>query len=284
MIEKIKELREISGAGIMDVKKALEVTDGDIDKAIVWLRENGIVKAAKKTKRIAAEGSVFIATSDDGAALIELNSETDYVASNEQFVKAGNEITKAVLKAGVTNVKEVLKLEIDGETIGSYITNLTAIIGEKITLRRVSIYKGTIGSYQHANSRIGVLIQAENMDQAVLRDIAMQIAAMNPKFLSMDDISEGIIKYETDLAKKELAQAIEGKPEKVVEGMINGKVTKGLSESVLLEQSFVKDSSKKVKDLQGSGKILDFTRFEVGEGIEKKEENFAEEVAKQMGQ
>lgn len=284
MIEKIKELRNISGAGMMDVKKALEASDGDIDKALVWLRENGIAKAAKKADRIAAEGSSFIADSAEGSSLIELNSETDYVASNEQFKKAGKLISEAVLKANVSSLEDALKLEIDGETIEGYVTNLTATIGEKITLRRVVVMTGTVGSYQHANSRIGVLVKAENMEKEILKDIAMQIAAMNPKYLSMDDISEEIIKYETDLAKTELAQAIEGKPDNIAQGMIKGKVTKGLSESVLLEQAFVKDNSKKIKDLQGSGKLIDFIRFEVGEGIEKKEENFAEEVAKQMAQ
>lgn len=282
MIKKIKELREISGAGMMDVKKALEATNGDIEKALKWLRENGISKAAKKADRIAAEGSIFISSSSNGKSIIELNSETDYVSSNELFLKFGQEVADFALDKNISDVEDLLKLEINGESIESHIINLTATIGEKISLRRISILDGLVGSYKHSNNKIGVLVKAECIDEEILKDISMQITAMDPKFLSKDEIPQDVIDYETNLAKKDLEKAIEGKPEKIVEGMIKGKVNKILSESVLLEQPFVKDSSKKVKDLQGSGKIISFIRYEVGEGIEKNTENFAEEVAKQI--
>ncbi len=285
-IENIKKLREMTGAGMMDVKKALDASNGDIDAAVEWLRANGIAKAAKKADRIAAEGSVFLVKNESKAVLVEINSETDFVASNEMFIKASENIANAILNSDIKTdeLEAALALTVDGETIESTLTNLTATIGEKITLRRFAVTEGPSGIYKHSNGRIGVIVAGNGIEEEVFRDVAMHVAAMNPEYLSKDDISAETVEKETALAKELLADAIAGKPENIQENMIKGKVDKTLAESVLMEQTFVKDPSKKVKDLQGSGSFTTFIRYEVGEGIEKKVENFAEEVAKQMQQ
>lgn len=284
-IEKIKQLREMTGAGMMDVKKALDATEGDINLAVEWLRKNGIAKAAKKSGRIAAEGSIFIASNDKRVVMVEINSETDFVAANEKFVDGSNKIANVILNSTINsnNNDEVLKLTIESETVESYIANMAATIGEKISFRRFVAYdlddKINAGAYKHANGRIGAIVIGDG-DSDILRDIAMHVAAMNPTFLSKDEISKELIEKEFEVAKEELKDALKGKPEKIQENIINGKVNKTLSENILIEQTFVKDPSKKVKDLVASFKS--FSRFEVGEGIEKKEENFAEEVARQV--
>ncbi len=281
-VELIKELRERTGAGMMDCKKALEASNNDMDAAIEWLRTNGIAKAAKKSDRIAAEGSVFLVKNDAKAVMVEINTETDFVASNEMFIKESTIISEAILNSNAKTNEEALALLIGSETVESTLTNLTATIGEKISFRRFVVVEGSTATYKHANSRIGVIVAGENIDESTLKDVSMHIAAMNPEYLSKDEISADIVAKETELAKEELADTLKGKPENIQENIIKGKVDKTLSENVLLEQTFVKDNSKKVKDLAGSGKFTSFVRYEVGEGIEKKEENFAEEVAKQM--
>lgn len=283
-IEKIKELRERTGAGMMDVKKALDASNGDMDAAIEWLRTNGIAKAAKKSGRIAAEGSVFLIKNDTKAVMVEVNSETDFVATNDKFIEGSNKIANAILASSVASgdIDAAMSLDVDGETIESLLTNMTATIGEKISFRRFVSFESVSGIYKHANNRIGVIVTGEGIDAEVLRDVAMHAAAMAPEFLSKDEISEEVVVRETQLAKEGLADTLTGKPENIQENIIKGKVDKVLSEGVLLEQAFVKDPSKKVKDLAGSGKFTSFIRYEVGEGIEKKEENFAEEVAKQI--
>lgn len=281
-IEKIKELRERTGAGFSDVKKALEASNDDIDQAIEWLKVNGIAKAAKKSDRIAAEGSVFVSSNDNKAVLVEINSETDFVSKNEMFVSGSQKIADALLSSSATTNEEALVLEVEGETITSLLTNMTATIGEKISFRRFTIVEGTNGAYKHSNGRIGVIVSGNDIESETLRDVAMHVAAMNPEFLSVDEISEEIIAKETEIAKEQLSEAVAGKPEQVAENMIKGKVNKTLNEGVLLEQAFVKDPSKKVKDLAGNGSFVSFIRYEVGEGIEKIENNFAEEVAAQI--
>ncbi len=285
-IENIKKLREMTGAGMMDVKKALDASNGDIDAAVEWLRANGIAKAAKKADRIAAEGSVFVANNGDKAVLIEINTETDFVATNDMFVSGSEKVANAILNSDVASedLEAALALTVEGETIESLLTNLTATIGEKISLRRFAVLNGSTGIYKHSNGRVGVIVSGNGIDSESLRDVAMHAAAMNPEFLSKDEISAEVVEKETALAKELLADAIAGKPENIQENMIKGKVDKTLSENVLLEQTFVKDPSKKVKDLAGAGSFTSFVRYEVGEGIEKKVENFAEEVAKQMQQ
>lgn len=283
-IEKIKELRELTGAGMLDIKKALGETKGNVQEAIKWLRENGIAKAAKKAGRIAADGLIFIAHTNKKAVLIELNSETDFVASNEEFIKLGNNVANSILDSNIKTLEDSLKLKINNESIEMVITNLTGKIGEKINLRRIAILDKNPVIYLHSNKKIGVAVEAEEMDNLLIKDIAMHIAAMKPIYLSMDNISDDVLKEEKIIARKELAAKIVGKPENVVEAMIKGKVQKVLSDLVLLEQPFVKNNTKKIKDLQGNGKILNFVRFEVGEGIEKKQNNFVSEVVDQLKQ
>lgn len=287
-IEKIKQLREITGAGMMDVKKALDASNGDIDLSIEWLRVNGISKAAKKSGRIAAEGSIFVERNSKKVVMLEMNSETDFVSSNEKFVNDSTRIAKTILNSDVNSndLEKVFELDSDGTTIKSLLIDMTATIGEKISLRRFALYdlsENNAGAYKHSNGQIGaIVIGSKSINDDVLRDVAMHVTAMNPDFLSKDEISQEIIDNETKLAKEELADALKGKPENIQENIIKGKVNKVLSEGVLLEQSFVKDSTKKVKDLSSNGEFKSFIRFEVGEGIEKKEENFAEEVARQV--
>ncbi len=284
-IENIKKLREITGAGMLDVKKALDATNQNIDEAIKWLRENGISKAAKKSDRIAAEGIIKIAHNSKKLIIAEINSETDFVASNEKFILETNKIIDGILNSNIKSIDEIDNVVIDGNNVTNAMMNLTAIIGEKISLRRIEIIEldnKKVSSYVHSNSRIGTVIVSDSMDEEILKDIAMHAAAMGPQYLSINDVPKEKIDEETKLAKKDLAEVLKNKPENVQSGMINGKVNKTLSEIVLLEQQFVKDNSKKIKDLQKNGKILEYVRYEVGEGIEKKEENFAEEVAKQI--
>lgn len=286
-IEKIKQLREMTGAGMMDVKKALDASKGNIDAAVEWLRVNGIAKAAKKVGRIAAEGSIFIEQNSKKVVMIEINTETDFVSSNEKFINESKKIVKAILESNVKSgdVDSILKLDVKGSTIKSLLDNMTATIGEKISLRRFVSYDSVeknIGAYKHSNNQVGSIVVGDGMDKEILRDISMHVVAMNPNFLSKDEISKETIDKETKLAKEELADTLKGKPQNIQDNIIKGKVNKGLSDGVLLEQTFVKDPSKKIKDLQKNGKLKSFVRFEVGEGIEKKEENFAEEVKKQI--
>lgn len=283
-IEKIKELRKITGAGVLDVKKALIESNNDINKAIEWLRINGISKAAKKSDRIAADGSIFISSKENKVAMIEINSETDFVASNEIFNSISQQIANKILEFDLkdNDINTVLSLKINDVKIEDLLIDLTAKIGEKITLRRFCILNGIVSSYKHSNSKIGVIILGKNIEKSTLRDIAMHIAAMSPKFLSMNDISDEKKEKELILVKKELSEILKNKPEKIQKNIIEGKLSKVLAEDVLIEQSFIKDPNKKIKDILGEGELVGFERFEVGEGIEKKVENFAEEVKKQM--
>lgn len=287
-IEKIKKLREMTKAGLSDVKKALESTNYNIDKAVIWLRENGVLKASKKADRIAAEGVVKIKETKTRIAIIEVNSETDFVSSNQMFKKATDEILKAILSNKITTLEELKNLKIDNQSFDKYIASLIATIGEKIDVRRIKVFDLTDkeinhSSYVHSNNRIGSIVLGKDIEEKVLYDIAMHIAAMSPEYLSLDNISQERREEEYKIAKKELADSLNNKPEGVQNRIIEGKVRKALSEIVLLEQPFIKDSSRRIKDLEGRGKIVDFVRFEVGSGIEKKKENFEEEVAKQAG-
>ncbi len=235
-IENIKKLREMTGAGMMDVKKALDASNGDIDAAVEWLRANGIAKAAKKADRIAAEGSVFLANTDARAVIVEVNSETDFVASNDMFLQGSEKIANAIANSTILtdDIESALSLIVDGETIDSLLTNMTATIGEKITLRRFAVIDGTSGLYKHSNGRVGVIVSGKDIDKELLRDVAMHVAAMNPEYLSKNEISSEVITKETTLAKEQLADALVGKPENVQENIIKGKVDKTLSEGVFL--------------------------------------------------
>lgn len=284
--EDVKILRERTNAGMMDCKKALEASNGDMDKAIDWLRENGKAKAAKKEARIAAEGTTKIVQNDNTTVIIEMNSETDFVASNAEFKTAVDEIANAILSSDVQTMEEANELTIDGVSVHDYIVNLTAKIGEKLTFRRFArISKSTdecIGVYSHMGGRIGVVALLKGNNVEVAKDVAMHTAAMNPGYVTREDVPEDVKAHEESVIKAEVME--EGKPENIAEKMVAGRMNKFFKENCLVEQEFIKDSSMTVGDyVKNNGcEIVSITRFEVGEGIEKKEENFAQEVMSQI--
>lgn len=284
--EDVKILRERTNAGMMDCKKALEASNGDMDKAIDWLRENGKAKAAKKEARIAAEGTTKIVQNDNTTVIIEMNSETDFVASNAEFKTAVDEIANAILNSNVQTMEEANELTIDGVSVHDYIVNLTAKIGEKLTFRRFArISKSTdecIGVYSHMGGRIGVVALLKGNNVEVAKDVAMHTAAMNPGYVTREDVPEDVKAHEESVIKAEVMK--EGKPENIAEKMVAGRMNKFFKENCLVEQEFIKDSSMTVGDyVKNNGcEIVSITRFEVGEGIEKKEENFAQEVMSQI--
>ncbi|AIF43734.1 translation elongation factor Ts [Virgibacillus sp. SK37] len=285
----VKELREKTGAGMMDCKKALQETDGNLDKAVDYLREKGIAKAAKKADRIAAEGSTYIAVDGNSAVLLEVNCETDFVTKNEQFKQLLSELGSHIVKHQPETVEEALqqKLHGEGETVETYINSAVAKIGEKISLRRFTVINKTdndvFGEYLHMGGRIGVLtlLEGSNDDQ-VAKDVAMHVAAVNPRYVSRDAVSEEEVNHEREVLKTQALN--EGKPEKIVEKMVEGRLGKYFEEICLLEQSFVKDPDQKVKKYVADkgAAVKTFIRYEVGEGMEKREENFADEVMSQI--
>ncbi|WP_067838519.1 translation elongation factor Ts [Amphibacillus sediminis] len=285
----VKELREKTGAGMMDCKKALTETNGDMEKAIDYLREKGISKAAKKADRIAAEGSAYTLTDGNTAVLLEVNCETDFVTKNDQFKALLTELAKHLLSQKPASVEEALQqpLHGNGETVETFINNNIAKIGEKLSLRRFVIAEKTdadaFGAYIHMGGTIGVLTVVEGTtDEAFAKDIAMHIAAVNPRFVSRDAVDADTVEKEREVLKQQALN--EGKPEKIVEKMVEGRLGKFFEEICLLEQSFVKDPDQKVEKLVADkgATIQAFTRYQVGEGIEKREDNFAEEVRNQM--
>ncbi|QBQ07477.1 elongation factor Ts [Spiroplasma gladiatoris] len=282
--QQIKELRELTSAGMMDCKKALEATNGVIDEAIVWLRENGLVKAAKKSDRVAAEGVAFAKTNGKRGIVFEVNSETDFVSKNEKFMNLIKEMGEALITSEANSLEEALEVKISNGTIKEACLNATATIGEKIELRRfAAVNDGTTAVYNHANSRISVLLQFEgDISSEDAYDVCMHVAAMAPKYLSKDEVPQDfkdvemhIIKENTDLT---------GKDEKIAKGILEGKLNKKLAEVTLLEQSFVKDEKQSVGNFIKSKKatLKTMYRFEVGEGIEKVVTDFAAEVAAQL--
>ena len=282
----VKELRESTGAGMLDCKKALEATNGDIDAAVDWLREKGISKAAKKADRIAAEGVAAIVTEGNVAAIVEVNSETDFVAKNAEFTDMVNEIASVIIKNDANTVEEVLKLESSVGTINDLIVNKTAKIGEKLSLRRfVKITKednDNFGAYIHMGGKIAVLTVVENASEEVAKNISMHAAAMRPLYVRKSDVPAEVVEKEKEV-QKEIAMN-EGKPAEIAEKMVMGRIQKFFKEICLEEQAFVMDGDISVSTYakNNGGSIKDMIRYEVGEGMEKREENFAEEVAKQM--
>lgn len=280
----VKELRETTGAGMMDCKKALTATDGDKAKAIDWLREKGISKAEKKAGRIAAEGAVVAYISEDAkvGALVEVNCETDFAAGNEQFRELAEKIAKHVADTKPADLDALNNSEIDGKTVASLVTEATATIGEKISLRRFVCYEteGRIASYIHMGGKIGVLVALTGGDAALGKDIAMQIAAANPVAIDETGVPAEIVEHEKEVARKQAEE--EGKPAKIIDRIVDGRIKKYYKEVCLNEQIFVKDSDKTISDVLGDVKVTAFTRYQLGEGIEKKQENFAAEVAAQM--
>lgn len=283
----VKELREATGAGMLDCKKALEATNGSIDEAINWLREKGISKAAKKADRIAAEGLAATLIDGNKAVIVEVNSETDFVAKNDEFKDLVETILKAIIDNDVKTNDDVLKLNVNGETIEEIIVNKTAKIGEKLSFRRFEkLTKNdnqVFGSYLHMGGKIAVLVTLSNTSEEVAKDVAMHAAAMRPSAVRRDQLSKEEVEKEREILKE---QAInEGKPAEIAEKMVEGRLLKFYQESCLEEQSFVKDDSINVLTYvkNNGGTIDNMIRFEVGEGMAKREDNFAEEVAKQMG-
>lgn len=282
----VKELRERTGAGMMDCKKALEATGEDMDKAIDWLRENGIAKAAKKGDRVASEGLTKIYEEGNKAILLELNSETDFVAKNEQFLELLDKLAENILKSDVKTVEEASTITIDGETINDIIINATATIGEKISLRRFEVLTKNddeqFVTYSHMGGRIGVIVVVKGDNEETSRQVAMHIAASNPQYLDETQIDPEVLKHEEEILRKEALN--EGKPENIVDNMVKGRMQKFKKEICLLDQSFVIDPDLTVqKALEDNGLVItSFARYEVGEGIEKEEVDFAAEVAAQL--
>ncbi|HEK6700135.1 TPA: elongation factor Ts [Staphylococcus aureus] len=284
----VKELREKTGAGMMDCKKALTETDGDIDKAIDYLREKGIAKAAKKADRIAAEGLVHVETKCNDAVIVEINSETDFVARNEGFQELVKEIANQVLDTKAETVEALMETTLpNGKSVDERIKKAISTIGEKLSVRRFAIRTKTdndaFGAYLHMGGRIGVLTVVEgSTDEEAARDVAMHIAAINPKYVSSEQVSEEEINHEREVLKQQALN--EGKPENIVEKMVEGRLRKYLQEICAVDQDFVKNPDVTVEAFLKTkgGKLVDFVRYEVGEGMEKREENFADEVKGQM--
>ena len=282
----IKELRDMSGAGLMDCKKALEASDGNIDKAMDYLREKGISKAAKKQSRIAAEGLSTILIDGNNAAVVEVNCETDFVAKNEKFVNLVNTIAKLIVNNDVKTMEEALELKTDEGTLNDTLTNMTATIGEKISFRRFDRMTKSdnqnFGGYIHMGGKISVLTLIEGASEDVAKDVAMHAAAMRPSYIRREDVPSEETEKEMAVLKEQAMN--EGKPAEIAEKMVQGRINKFYKEICLEEQEFVKDSDKTVGEFvkQNGGSIVSMTRFEVGEGIEKKEDNFVEEVMSQI--
>ncbi|MGL4484924.1 MAG: translation elongation factor Ts [Anaerovoracaceae bacterium] len=295
----VKELRERTGAGMMDCKKVLVETDGNMDKSIELLREKGLAKAAKKAGRVAAEGLVATAFSEDGkaAAIVEVNSETDFVAKNGEFKDFVKKLANKALEARVEDIEVFLSLPLeDGVTIQDSVNEKIAKIGENLQIRRFARFEApgaVYAGYVHGNGKIGVIVQldtdAEHHEvEHIGKDVSMQVASMNPKYVHEDHVDSDYVEQEKKILKQQVLN--EGKKPEMADKIVEGKIKKALKEVVLLEQKFVKDGEKTVKQYvedsaEKVGKkviIGDMIRYEVGEGIEKKEENFAEEVAKQI--
>ena len=282
----VKELREQTGAGMLDCKKALTETNGNMEEAITWLREKGISKAAKKQTRIAAEGLATAKINGNDAVLVEVNSETDFVAKNPEFVSLVDGIANVILDKKPANMEEAMKLELGGTSIEAAIVNKTATIGEKLSFRRFELVEKTdnqvFGTYSHMGGKIVTLALLEGEDSEVAKDIAMQIAAMRPLYLDRESVSEERIQKEREILTEQAEN--EGLDANKLPMIVNGRLNKFFEEVCLVDQGFVKENKMKVSKYVESKnmKILSFVRYEVGEGMEKKEENFADEVAKQI--
>ena len=283
----VKELREKSGAGMLDCKKALEENNGNLEAAMDWLREKGISKAAKKADRIAAEGTAAILVEGNTAAIVEVNSETDFVAKNPEFTEMVDSILKAIISSDPKTEEDVLNLTVDGDTVNNLIVNKTAKIGEKLSFRRFTkVTKNddeSFGSYIHMGGKIAVLTVVKGADAAVAKDVAMHAAAMRPLYVKATDVPADVLEKEKEIIREQLLN--EGKPADKVEMIMGGKVSKYYEEVCLENQIFIKAENKETVAkfvAANNGEIVDMIRYEVGEGMQKREENFAEEVAKQM--
>lgn len=282
----VKELRDKTGAGMLDCKKALDATDGNIEKAIDYLRENGIAKAAKKADRIAAEGLTNVVSNDEKAILYEVNSETDFVAKNKEFLDLIQEVGAILLAGNASNLEEALALPTSEGTLADLVVKATARIGEKLNLRRVVVVpleSGQVaGSYVHMGGKISSVVVLNGSDSDVARDVAMHVAANNPQYLDESQVSQDVIDHERNVLRTEALN--EGKPEAIVDKMVEGRLNKMLKDICLIHQPFVKNPDVTVANFvkNAGAEIVRFERLGVGEGVEKKEEDFAKEVQAQM--
>lgn len=282
----VKELREATGAGMMDCKKALSETNGNMEEAMNYLREKGIAKSAKKESRIAAEGLANIFTDGNKAIILEVNSETDFVSKNEEFVNMINVIGNALLKSDATTLEEANEVITEFGTVGEYIIAMIAKIGEKLSLRRFEIVSKNddefFGTYLHMGGKIAALTVVKGASEEVAKDVAMQAAAMKPLYLNISEVPEEVVENERKV-QKELAMN-EGKPADIAEKMVEGRIKKFYKEICLVEQAFIKDGDLSVEKYvaNNGGEVLKMVRYEVGEGMEKRNDNFAEEVMNQV--
>ncbi len=283
----IKKLREMTDAGMMDCKQALAATDGDMEKAQEWLRKKGLGAAAKKADKVAAEGVIAIKTDGKKAIMLEINSQTDFVAKNEKFQAFVNEVLEHVMANDFASIEDINNSEINGQPFGDYLALQIATIGENLVVRRYEkvVTDGSIGTYVHANSKVGVIVasDAEGVEEA-LKNIAMHAAAMNPKYINEAAVPADVIEKEKEIAREQLIK--EGKPEAILEKILPGKIKRFMQDNTLENQKFVMDDKISVTQYLANAnkdaKLTEYKRFELGEGIEKVEEDFAAEVAKQM--
>ena len=280
----VKELRERTGAGMMDCKKALVATEGDMEKAIDFLREKGLSQAAKKAGRVAAEGAVVAYVTEDGktGAIVEVNCETDFVGKNENFQALAKSIAELIVKTNPADVDALLASEMDGKTVKDVVTEAIAKIGENISVRRFVRYEsaeGKVYSYIHGGGKIGVLVDMKGGDAELGKDIAMQVAAANPQFLNRNEVPDSELEHEKDILTEQARN--EGKPENIIAKMVMGRINKYYKEVCLVDQEFIRDGDLTISKLLKSknADVARFARFQLGEGIEKKQENFADAVA-----
>ena len=282
----VNELRTMTGAGMMDCKKALVETNGDINAAVDYLREKGIAKAAKKADRIAAEGLAKVFIKDNKAVVIEVNSETDFVSKNENFVSLVDEIGNAILDSDATTLEEALKVKASEGTVEELIVSKTATIGEKLSLRRVEVVTKNddevFGSYLHMGGKIASLTVLKGANEDVAKDVAMQAAAMKPEYLNEESVPQDRVEKEKEVLKEQAME--EGKPADIAEKMVVGRLKKFFKEICLVDQAFIKDGDIDVKTYvkNNGGEVVNMVRYEVGEGMEHRSENFADEVMSQI--
>ena len=282
----VKELREKTGAGMLDCKKALEATEGNMEAAVDWLREKGIAKAAKKESRIAADGLCQVKSEGNKAVILEVNSETDFVAKNEEFTNFVDYLVDVVLNNDLATVEDVMNYNDGGETISEKLAALVAKIGEKISFRRFDVITKAddeiFGTYKHMGGKIITVVVIKGGNEEVAKDVAMQACAMNPTALNREGVPADVVEREAHIIKEQVMA--EGKPENIAEKMVTGRLNKFYKEICLVEQDFIKDSGMTVADYvkNNGGEIISMIRYAVGEGIEKRQDNFAEEVMAQI--
>ena len=282
----VKELREMTSAGMLDCKKALTATDGNMEEAVTWLREKGIAKAVKKEGAVAAEGLCSYTIAGNKCVLFELNSQTDFVAQNAKFIALLETVGNILVNSNATNTEEALKVVSDGKDLNTIILEASGVIGEKISFRRFTLLEKSddqnFGEYIHMGGKISVLTLLDGANEEVAKDVSMHAAAMRPEYVKKEQVPEEQVEHEKKILTE---QAIaEGKPANIAEKMVMGRINKFYKEICLEEQEFVKDNSVSVAKYvsNNGGQIVDVIRYEVGEGLEKRQENFAEEVAAQM--